>query len=60
MQGALAASGPPFARHEQSTGLFVSGLTPEGDAGCGPAKSDPCRVALIVRAMQPPPNIRVK
>jgi len=30
LQGALAASGQPFARHEQSTGLFVSGLTPEG------------------------------
>ncbi len=30
LQGALAASGQPFARHEQPTGLFVSGLTPEG------------------------------
>jgi ferredoxin len=30
LQGALAASDQPFARHEQSPGLFVSGLTPEG------------------------------
>lgn len=29
LQGALSASGQPFARHEQSPGLFVSGLTPE-------------------------------
>jgi|JRYF01.1.fsa_nt_gb hypothetical protein len=30
LQGARAASGQPFARHEQSPGLFESGLTPEG------------------------------
>jgi hypothetical protein len=30
LQGALAASGQPFARHERSPGLFVCGLTPEG------------------------------
>jgi hypothetical protein len=30
LQGALVASDQPFARHEQSAGLFVSGLTPEG------------------------------
>jgi hypothetical protein len=30
LQGALAASGQPFARQEQSTGLFLSGLSPEG------------------------------
>jgi len=32
LQGALAASGQPLAWHEQSTGLFESGLTPEGAA----------------------------
>jgi len=30
LQGALAASGQPFARLEQSPGLFQSGLSPEG------------------------------
>lgn len=30
LQGALAASGQPFARHEPSPGRFVSGLTPAG------------------------------
>jgi long-chain acyl-CoA synthetase len=30
LQGALAASGQPFARQEQSAGLFLSGLSPEG------------------------------
>jgi hypothetical protein len=30
LQGALAVSGQPFARREQSPGLFTSGLTPEG------------------------------
>lgn len=30
LQGDLASRGQPFARHEQSPGLFVSGLTPKG------------------------------
>jgi hypothetical protein len=30
LQGALAASGQPFAWQEQSTGLFPSGLSPVG------------------------------
>jgi hypothetical protein len=30
LQGALAASGQPFARQGQSTGLPLSGLSPEG------------------------------
>ena len=30
LQGALVASDQPFARNEQSAGLFVSRLTPEG------------------------------
>ena len=30
LQGALAASGQPLAKQEQSTGLFLSGLGPEG------------------------------
>jgi hypothetical protein len=30
LQGLLAASGQPLARREQSTGLFLSGLGPEG------------------------------
>jgi len=30
LQGALVASDQPFARQEQSTGLFLSGLIPEG------------------------------
>ena len=41
LQGALAASGQPFARQEQSTGLFLSGLSPGGaQASLGTARRE--------------------
>ena len=53
MQGALATCGQPFAKHEQSPGLFVSGLTPVG-ALCGfgrPCATEMAEVGIIDWAM---------
>ena len=41
LAGRVGLMAQPFAGHERSTGLFVSGLGPREAPPCGPAEPDP-------------------